>query len=158
MLDEDARPGTRRRSLRVRLPARASHQMRSRPITSLIALVLLGALAVSPAARAHPGDRLSAASAAGSHLRVTEVEYRLLLSRGIIKAGPVNLETIDRGLDPHDLRLRALASGGEIAAPQLEPGQHWKAVVDLKPGIYRLWCSLPEHARLGMHTTLTVVR
>ncbi len=132
--------------------------MRSRVITSLVALALLGALTVSPSARARPGHQPTAAAAAGSHLQVTEVEYRLLLSRGIVKAGPVNLETIDRGLDPHDLRLRALTSSGEIAAPLLMPGQRWNGVVDLKPGAYRLWCSLPEHARLGMHTTLTVVR
>jgi hypothetical protein len=154
--------GTRRRSWsgwrRAILLARASHQMRFRPITSLVALVLLGAMTVSPSARARSGHRPRAAAAAGSHLQVTEVEYRLLLSRAVIRAGPVNLETIDRGLDPHDLRLRALASRGEIAAPQLMPGQRWNAVVDLKPGTYRLWCSLPEHARLGMHTTLTVVR
>jgi hypothetical protein len=132
--------------------------MRSRVITSLVALALLGALTVSPSARAHSGHRPTAAGAAASHLQVTEVEYRLLLSHGIVKAGPVNLETIDRGMDPHDLRLRALTSRGEIAAPQLMPGQRWNGVVDLKPGTYRLWCSLPEHARLGMHTTLTVVR
>jgi hypothetical protein len=137
---------------------RASHHMRSRFITSLLALVLLGALTVSTSARAHSGNRPTAAAAAASHLQVTEVEYRLLLSHGVVKAGPVNLETIDRGLDPHDLRLRALASGAQIAAPQLKPGQRWNAVVILRPGTYRLWCSLPEHARLGMHTTLTVVR
>ena len=37
-------------------------------------------------------------------------------------------------------------------------GQRWNGVVRLKPGVYHLWCSLPEHARLGMHTTLRVVR
>jgi len=136
---------------------RASHQMRSRVITSLLVLGLLGALTVSPSARAHSGHRPRAAGAVASHLQVTEVEYRLLLSRGIVKAGPVNLDTIDRGLDPHDLRLRAISSRTEIAAPQLMPGQRWNGVVDLKPGTYRLWCSLPEHARLGMHATLTVV-
>jgi hypothetical protein len=124
----------------------------------LIALALLGALTLSGSARARTGRGPSAAAAAGSHLQVTEIEYRLLLSRGIVKAGPVDLETIDRGMDPHDLRLRAAASSGEIAAPVLLPGQHWNGLVGLKPGIYRLWCSLPEHARLGMHTTLTVVR
>jgi hypothetical protein len=132
--------------------------MRTRVITSLVALALLGALTVSPSARARSGHGPTAAGAAGSRLQVTEVEYRLLLSRPTIKAGPVNLEAIDRGLDPHDLRLRALASSGEIAVPQLTSGQRWNGVVDLKPGTYRLWCSLPEHARLGMHTTLTVVR
>ena len=40
------------------------------------------------------------------HLQVTEIEYRLILSRGVVKAGPVNLEAIDAGMDPHDLPLR----------------------------------------------------
>ena len=132
--------------------------MRFRVITSLLALALLPALTFSGSARAHVGVQPRAAGAGGSQLQVTEIEYRLLLSRGIVKAGPVDLETIDRGMDPHDLRLRALASKGEIAAPLLAPGQRWSGVVNLKPGSYRLWCSLPEHARLGMHATLTVVR
>jgi len=132
--------------------------MRFRGIAPLIVLALLGALTLSGSAGARSGQGPKALSAADSHLQVTEVEYRLLLSRGIVKAGPVNLEAIDRGLIPHDLRLRGASPKGEIAAPELAPGQRWSGVVYLKPGIYRLWCSLPEHARLGMHTTLTVVR
>jgi hypothetical protein len=92
------------------------------------------------------------------HLQVTEVEFRLILSRGVVKAGPVNLETIDAGMDPHDLRLRHSGNGPELGAPELTPGKHWDGVVDLEPGVYHLWCSLPEHARLGMHALLHVVR
>jgi hypothetical protein len=92
------------------------------------------------------------------HLQVTEVEYRLILSRGVVKAGPVNLEAIDAGMDPHDLRLRRSGSGPELGAPELTSGKRWDGVVDLKPGVYHLWCSLPEHARLGMHAVLHVVR
>jgi hypothetical protein len=92
------------------------------------------------------------------HLQVTEVEYRLILSRGVVKAGPVNLEAIDAGMDPHDLRLRHNGSGPELGAPELTSGKRWDGVVDLKPGVYHLWCSLPEHARLGMHAVLHVVR
>jgi hypothetical protein len=92
------------------------------------------------------------------HLQVTEIEYRLILSRGVVKAGPVNLEAIDAGMDPHDLRLRHSGSGPELDAPQLTSGKRWDGVVNLKPGSYHLWCSLPEHARLGMHATLRVVR
>ncbi|MHB8243504.1 MAG: hypothetical protein ACYDHN_16135, partial [Solirubrobacteraceae bacterium] len=99
-----------------------------------------------------------AVSAGTSSLRVTQVEYRLGLSAGSIKAGPVSLEAIDRGLDPHDLRLQAQGSRSELAVPQLTPGKRWSGVVRLAPGVYRLWCSLPEHARLGMHATLRVVR
>jgi hypothetical protein len=97
-------------------------------------------------------------SSAGAHLQVIQVEYRLLLSRGTVKAGRVGLEAIDRGMDPHDLRLRRVASRLQIAVAELRPRQRWDGVVYLKPGIYDLWCSLPEHAKLGMRATLRVVR
>lgn len=119
-----------------------------------LVVVALWALAGSGSAPA----RARASSASASSLRVTQVEYSLGLSSGSIKAGPVSLEAIDRGRDPHDLRLQAQGSHSELAVPQLTPGKRWSGVVRLAPGIYRLWCSLPEHARLGMHTTLRVVR
>jgi hypothetical protein len=79
-----------------------------------------------------------------------------VLSRGSVKAGRVGLEAIDRGMDPHDLRLRRVTSKLEIVLPELAPQHRWDGVVYLKPGIYELWCSLPEHAKLGMHATLRV--
>lgn len=88
---------------------------------------------------------------------MTEVEYRLELSRGVIRAGPVSLAAIDGGMGPHDLRLRDTRSTQQVDSPLLTPGHRWNDVVDLEPGVYRLWCSLPEHARLGMHATLRVV-
>jgi hypothetical protein len=111
----------------------------------------------SPGATAK--NAVSRARAGGiGHLQVTEIEYRLILSRGVVKAGPVNLEAIDAGMDPHDLRLRHSGSGPELGAPQLTSGKRWDGVVNLKPGVYHLWCSLPEHAKLGMHAVLRVVR
>lgn len=92
-----------------------------------------------------------------AHLQVTQVEYRLLLSRGVVKAGDVDLQEIDAGMDQHDLRLRREGSGPIIDGQLLSPGQRWNGVVHLKPGTYRLWCSLPEHERLGMHAVLRVV-
>jgi hypothetical protein len=125
-------------------------------LLALLTVLVFAALAAVAGARSHPEPR--AAAAAGSHLQVIQVEYRLILSRGTVKAGPVSLEAIDRGMDPHDLRLRAGASGADINTPELIPQQRWDGVVHLKPGIYDLWCSLPEHAKLGMHATLRVVR
>jgi uncharacterized cupredoxin-like copper-binding protein len=61
-------------------------------------------------------------------------------------------------MDPHDLRLRHSGGGPELAAPELASDKRWDGVVELKPGVYHLWCSLPEHAKLGMHATLQVVR
>ena len=118
-----------------------------------IAALALGATAASGApggARAH--------AAAGSALQVNLLEYRLMLSEAVVKAGPVDLEAIDSGMDPHDLRLRYGRSVAAIDEPQLQSGQRWDGVVVLRPGIYHLWCSLPKHWRLGMRATLRVVR
>jgi hypothetical protein len=121
-------------------------------LTLALTLALCGTPALSGA------RRLTAAAASPSRLQVTQVEYRLLLSRGVVRAGPLSLEAIDRGSDPHDLRVRAISSGREYVAPELTPGRRWDGVVMLKPGVYHLWCSLPEHAKLGMRATLRVVR
>jgi hypothetical protein len=125
-----------------------------------LAVLTAAACLVPGSAPAHPAAPTAPAATLASvaHLRVVQVEYRLGLSVGVIKAGPVDLEAIDRGHDPHDLHLQALGSSSQLAAPQLTPGESWSGTVNLKPGVYRLWCSLPEHARLGMHTTLKVVR
>jgi hypothetical protein len=121
-------------------------------------LALAGAALAAAARPARHGllARAIVAAAAPAHVQVIEVEYRLMLSRGALPAGRVGLEAIDRGSDPHDLRLRRLGSAGEVIVPQLDPGQRWDATVRLRPGTYRLWCSLPEHARLGMRAILRV--
>jgi hypothetical protein len=121
-------------------------------------LAIVAALALAGGAGARPGSAHRALAAGGSRLQVTEVEFRLMLSRGVVRAGSVGLEAVDRGMDPHDLRLRRLGSDQQIIAPELRPGQRWDSVVRLRPGIYQLWCSLPEHAKLGMRGTLRVVR
>jgi hypothetical protein len=118
-----------------------------------------GALVAALALLVGAPDSLAggAHAAAGRNLQVTLVEYRLMLSEGVVKAGPVSLEAIDAGMDPHDLRLRHGRSASYTAEPELQSGQRFDGVVDLKPGLYHLWCSLPGHWKLGMHATLKVV-
>jgi hypothetical protein len=89
-------------------------------------------------------------------LQVTQVEYRLVLSSATIRAGAVHLAELDRGRERHDLRLRRVQGGATIDGRLLAPGGSWSGVVHLAPGVYTLWCSLPEHARLGMRATLRV--
>ena len=137
--------------------------MRSRLITGAFGCALLAGtlalvLSLATVAGARRGNSLGAHVASASHLQVTEVEYRLGLSRGVLKAGTLDLEQLDMGTDPHDLRLRRLGSSATIYGRLLTPGKRWDGVVYLKPGVYRLWCSLPEHEKLGMHATLRVVR
>jgi hypothetical protein len=138
---------------------------RPRRRASLAAIVSLGSLGLSSfaptlaaSARAPVSRPRAAFAAAAGRLQVTEVEYRLLLSHAAIKAGAVGLGELDRGSVPHDLRLRREGGGPTISGKLLAPGKRWEGVVHLQPGVYKLWCSLPEHASLGMHTTLRVSR
>ena len=133
---------------------RRSARLASCALASAAALGVV--LAGGAGARPDPAPRALAGSSA--RLQVTQVEFRLMLSRGAVKAGSVGLEAVDRGMDPHDLRLRMVSSREEIVVPELRPGQRWDRVVHLRPGLYQLWCSLPEHAKLGMRATLRVVR
>ncbi len=43
---------------------------------------------------------------------------------------------------------------GEVA--ELEPGKAGTLILDLKPGLYVLYCNIPGHFMAGMWTTLTV--
>jgi hypothetical protein len=117
--------------------------------------VAVAVAAICASAAARPAAR--ARSVAVSHLQVTQVEYHLFPSRGVVRAGPVSLEAIDNGMDPHDLRLRHGSSPRAIAEPLLSPGQRLDTVVNLKPGVYHLWCSVSGHWKLGMRAILRVV-
>jgi hypothetical protein len=120
------------------------------------AIALVCALALSGNAGAR-SSRERASAPATSRLQVTMVEYRLILSRAVVRSGQLSLEAIDYGADPHNLRLHRLGASQEIGAPELRAGQRWDGTVYLRPGVYHLWCSLPEHARKGMRATLKVV-
>ena len=134
-----------------------SHARRALVLAGTMIAGVLGLLLASSAG-AHRVGLAVAHSASPSHLQVSEVEYRLGLSRGVVKAGTLDLEQIDAGTDSHDLRLRRIGSSSTVYGRLLTPGRRWDGVVYLKPGVYRLWCSLPEHEKLGMHATLRVVR
>jgi hypothetical protein len=124
-------------------------------------LAVAGSLALGLGAASGLSGAAARARSAGtfpSHLQVTQLEYRLVLSRPTIKAGTLDLEELDGGSDPHDLRLRREGGGSTIYGRLLNPGRRWDGVLWLAPGTYRLWCSLPEHAKLGMHATLRVTR
>jgi hypothetical protein len=97
--------------------------------------------------------------AAPSRLLVSGDEYSLVLSRGTVRRGPALIQFLNRGEDPHDLRLRRI---GEVAhtvsVPELRPGGLAELDTRLRTGRYRLWCSLPGHRERGMRALLRVRR
>jgi plastocyanin len=90
-------------------------------------------------------------------VQVTAREYYFTLSRAEVPAGKVVVEFVNGGEDPHNLHLTEPAAGSEAGSfPTSDPGTHADITLDLHPGTYTLFCSLPGHEAKGMKATLTV--
>jgi plastocyanin len=87
---------------------------------------------------------------APSRLLVEATEFRFALSRTTVKAGPAVIQLAIRGEDPHDLRI------ARASIPETLPGEVGEWSGRLKPGRYKVYCSLPGHERAGMRAYLTV--
>jgi hypothetical protein len=97
-----------------------------------------------------------AEAAAPSRLLVESREFNLVLSRGSVRAGDAIVQLVNRGEDPHDLRLRRVGGrGGGVVAETL-PGEVTEWSGRLRRGRYRLWCTLEGHRALGMRAVLRV--
>ena len=103
---------------------------------------------------------VSSSRRAPARLLVSGQEYSLFLSRQTLRSGPAVIQFLNRGQDPHDLRLRRAGrtSGYAAKAPEIRPGKLVELDARLAPGRYRLWCSLPGHRARGMRAVLTVKR
>jgi plastocyanin len=90
------------------------------------------------------------------HVQVSAVEYAFTLSRTNVPAGKVVLQFVNDGQDEHNLKVEAEA-GSLAGSFEKEPS---KAVtnqtLEMQPGQYTLFCSLPTHEQKGMKATLTV--
>jgi len=64
----------------------------------------------------------------------------------------------DDGQDAHDLRRRRIGGTRVYKIGTVMPGKTGELHAKLLPGMYKLWCSLADHAALGMHTKLIVKR
>ena len=98
------------------------------------------------------------AAAPLSRVQVVAVEFRYRLSRVRVPAGPVRIELANFGQDEHNLTLQRVGSSTIYQLPTALPGQREILNLRLKPGVYRLSCSLADHAARGMHATLRVRR
>ena len=118
--------------------------MRRLPLL-LAGLVFAGAL---PAQAAAPLARV----------QVVALEFHYRLSRVRIPAGPARIELVNFGQDEHDLRLRRVGGTAVYQLPKVLPGERRILTVRLKPGLYRLSCTVADHAARGMRAQLRVRR
>jgi hypothetical protein len=97
-------------------------------------------------------------SASPARLGVGATEFHLVLSRSSVQAGHAVLELQNAGEDVHDLRLRRIGGSRTYSFPLTRPGARSTRALKLLPGRYRLWCSVADHAQLGMRAVLRVRR
>jgi hypothetical protein len=102
-----------------------------------------------------------AASAAPARMLVTADEWMLLTSRQAVNAGRVQVQLYNRGEDAHDIAARRVNRlgrrvGRKHTIPETRPGELAESTWRLRPGRYRLWCTLREHEAAGMRAGLRV--
>lgn len=119
----------------------------------LAAAALATPVASSPAAApAQPAD-------SPSRLLVTAREFDLTLSRVKLEPGPSVVQLYDFGEDPHDLAIQRAGAAKVFTIPEVLPGETGTLQLGLRRSSrYRLWCSLPGHAELGMRASLRTSR
>lgn len=133
--------------------------------------VIIGLRLAAMASLAGAGTGTGTAGAAGrqpaagppARLLVYEQEWSLWPSRTSVPAGKVIVELWNRGQDAHDIRIRRLNARGQMVGPTQGvrvtlSGQISQATWHLTPGRYEMYCSMPGHMKLGMHTLLRVRR
>jgi plastocyanin len=83
--------------------------------------------------------------------------FRFVLSRPTVPAGKVIIEFVNHGQDEHNLNA-AESTDGSVAGslPNAAHNTHLSLTLNLHPGSYTLFCSLPGHEANGMKATLVV--
>ncbi len=96
----------------------------------------------------------SESEAAGQTVQVSEVDYKIRLPESTLQAGTYTFEVRNEGKLSHNLTVNG--PGGQEATSDLGPGSSATLTVELKPGSYDFFCSIPGHKQLGMKQKVTV--
>jgi uncharacterized cupredoxin-like copper-binding protein len=108
--------------------------------------LLVALLALAPAAEART-------TAVGVGLR----EFQLSPYRDVVRTGTVKFNVTNFGQDAHDLAvLRRGRTYGKT--PEIRAGERAVLRLRLKPGRYRLVCTIADHEDQGMKARLRVRR
>ena len=89
-----------------------------------------------------------------STVQVSEIDFKIKLPQTTLKAGTYTFDVSNDGKVPHNLTITG--PGGTKATPNFDPGKTATLKVDLKPGSYDFFCSVPGHKQLGMDVHVKV--
>jgi plastocyanin len=95
-------------------------------------------------------------AAAPARLFVNAKEFSLVTSRQTVKPGTALIQLYNGGEDAHDLRLQRVGGTRALRVRETSPGDVTELQVMLRAGKWKLWCSLPGHAKAGMRATVVV--
>ena len=93
-------------------------------------------------------------TSAATSVPVSETEFKITLPKSTLAAGSYSFEVANDGKIEHDLVVKG--NGVNAKTPTIAPGTSATLNVDLKPGIYDVYCSIPGHKQAGMDLKLTV--
>jgi uncharacterized cupredoxin-like copper-binding protein len=94
----------------------------------------------------------TAAKPVATKVHVSETEFKITTDLTSFKAGEITFVAKNDGKIPHDL---AVKETGE-KTKEIAPGGTAELKVNLKPGKYELYCTIPGHEDAGMKLTITV--
>jgi len=130
----------------------------------LAAVLLLAALVLAASAAAAPRlhrTKRPPAPPLPTSLAVDEAEWQVVPSQRLVAAGAVTLRVYNRGEDDHDLTL--VDASGKEQSILLGPGASGTLHVTLRPGPWKLYCSLfagtpDSHEDQGMAAVIRAKR
>jgi uncharacterized cupredoxin-like copper-binding protein len=91
---------------------------------------------------------------APASVQASETEFKIALPKSTLAAGSYSFEVKNDGKIEHDLVVKG--NGVDEKTPTIQPGKSATLSVDLKPGTYDVYCSIPGHKQAGMDVKLTV--
>lgn len=89
-----------------------------------------------------------------SNVTATETEFKIALPSSSITAGSYSFDVKNDGKIDHDFVIKG--NGVDEKTPTIGAGESATLKVDLKPGTYDVYCSIPGHKQAGMDLKLTV--
>ncbi len=117
----------------------------------LAAVLLALALAAPAAAPTQAGPVRDTAVGVGER-EFTLTPYRRTVPRGIVRFNVTNF-----GEDGHDLAVIGLDGRRLAQSPEIRAGARYTLRVKLKrPGVYRLLCTIADHAARGMRAKVRI--
>jgi plastocyanin len=147
-----------KRNGRMRRIVRTTSRWTCEPLAEPPAIGIPPAPLPSPAPAPTPEVELPPRAVSATADDSTPEEFSFTLSRRYVVAGNVTVELNNReGQDAHNLKVRLRGSEDEpLEVGEAEPGENRVGHLELAPGTYQLFCSLPRHEEWGMSVDLEV--